>query len=391
MIFHLTSKKPVLIIGNGARAADTGELIYKFIDKTHIPVLTSMNTVDMVQDKYRIGFIGTYGNRIANMILNESDLVISVGARLGLRQIGHMKELFAPNAKLIRCDVDQYELGRQIKEDEEKYNFDAKYFMELLLQEDIPDYLDWWNSCHAAKELLDGYDDTEGNKLIGKIAELLPNDPIITVDIGQTVCWAAQSLRLKGTRGRIIIGGSYGAMGVGLPYAVGVSISNNRGITYCITGDGGLQMNIQELETVKREKLPIKILVVNNRELGKISEIQHGSYNERFCTTTAESGYTVPDFEKVATAYGIQSATVPSYQGLDEYKDWLYDNEPCLLNIMLTPLTPLIPKIKWETGAIEPELPPKIFEQIKEILNKGEEKNMTSTVGIIRGGGITSI
>lgn len=370
MIFHLTSKKPVLIIGNGARSAGTGDLIYKFIEKTHIPVLTSMNTVDMVQDKYRIGFIGTYGNRVSNMILNECDLVISVGARLGLRQIGHMKELFAPKAKLIRCDVDQYELGRQIKDDEEQYNFDAKYFMELLLKENIPDYIDWWDRCHTVRKLLDGYDDTAGNKLVDKIAQLLPENPIVTVDIGQTVCWVAQSLWLKGTKGRVIIGGSYGAMGIGLPYAIGASISNNKGITYCITGDGGLQMNIQELETVRREKLPIKILVVNNRELGKISEIQHGSYCNRFCITNAESGYSVPDFEKVAMAYDIKAATLGSYEELDERKEWLYDNEPCLLNIMLTPLTLLIPKIKWETGTIEPELQTGIAEQIKEILRE---------------------
>lgn len=368
MIFPLTSKKPVLIIGNGARVADAGDLIYKFIEKTHIPVLTSMNTVDMVKDKYRIGFIGTYGNRIANMIVNESDLIISVGARLGLRQIGHIKEMFAPHAKLIRCDVDQYELGRQVKEDEEKYNFDAKYFIEILLNEEIPDYLDWWNKCHTAKELLKGYDDTEGNKLVDKIAQLLPESPIVTVDIGQTACWTAQSLWLKGTHGRIIIGGSYGAMGVGLPYAIGASISNNKGITYCISGDGGLQMNIQELETVKREDLPIKILVVNNKELGKISEIQHGSYNDRFCITTAESGYTVPDFEKIAMAYGIRAAELSSYKELERYKDWLYDSEPCLLNIMLTPLTPLIPKIKWETGIIEPKLEKSLAKRVRAII-----------------------
>lgn len=112
----MTSKKPILIVGNGARSAEISELIYEFIQKTHIPVLATMNTVDMVQDEYRIGFIGTYGNRIANMLLNEADLVISVGARLGLRQIGHIKELFAPKAKLVRCDIDQYELARQIKE-----------------------------------------------------------------------------------------------------------------------------------------------------------------------------------------------------------------------------------------------------------------------------------
>ena len=358
----------MLIVGNGARSAEISELIYKFINKTHIPVLTSMNTVDMVQDKYRIGFIGTYGNRISNMILNECDLVISVGARLGLRQIGHKKELFAPKAKLVRCDVDQYELAREIKPDEEDYNLDAKAFMEQLIAEDIPDYSEWWNKCHEAKKVLEGYDDTDGNKLIDKIAQVLPENPIVTVDIGQTVCWTAQSLCLKGTKGRIIIGGSYGAMGVGLPYAIGASISTGKGIVYCITGDGGLQMNIQELETVKREKLPIKILVVNNKELGKISEIQHGSYNDRFCITTEDSGYTVPDFESVARAYGIKAATLASYEELENYKEWLADNEPCLLNIMLPSLTLLIPKIKWETCTIKPDLDGEALKKVNELI-----------------------
>ena len=368
MIFHTTSKKPVLVVGNGARSAETSELIYQFIEKTKIPVLTTMNTVDMVQDRYRIGFIGTYGNRVANMILQECDLIISIGARLGLRQIGHIKERFAPNAKLIRCDVDQYELGRQIKEDEEKYNFDAKYFLELLLKEDIPNYQKWWDQCHAAKKILDGYDDTDGNRLMKQISQLLPENPTITIDIGQTVCWAAQSLQLKGTKGRIIIGGSYGAMGVGLPYAIGASICRGNAVTYCITGDGGLQMNIQELETVKREKLPIKILVVNNQELGKISEIQHGSYDDRFFITNPNSGYTVPDFEKIAVAYGIKAAALRSYEELPLYKDWLYDDEPCLLNVMLEPLTLLIPKIMWETSAIHPELDDQTYEKIKTLL-----------------------
>lgn len=368
MIFHMTSKKPVLIVGNGARSAEISDLIYKFIEKTHIPVLTTMNTVDMVQDKYKIGFIGTYGNRVANMILNEADLIISIGARLGLRQIGHLKDLFAPKAKLIRCDIDQYELARQIKNDEEKYNIDAKIFMELLINENIPCYNEWWNNCIEAKNILDAYDDTEGNKLIKKISELLPNNPIVTVDIGQTVCWTAQSLHLRGRDGRVIIGGSYGAMGVGLPYAIGASISTDNGIVYCITGDGGLQMNIQELETVKRENLPIKILVVNNMELGKISEIQHGSYSDRYCITTAESGYSVPNFVKVANAYGIKAKQLNSYEELDNYTEWFSDNEPCLLNIMITPGTLLIPKIKWETNAITPALETSILNKIKSLL-----------------------
>ena len=370
MIFHMTSKKPILLVGSGARSSGASELIYEFIKKTHIPTFTTMNAVDLVQDKYRFGFIGTYGNRINNMILNECDLVISVGARLGLRQIGHKKELFAPKAKLIRVDIDQFELARQIKDDEEKYFMDAKAFMEQLVLEDVPNYSEWWDKCSKAKELLEGYDDTEGNKLINKIASVLPSNPIVAVDVGQNECWTAQSLALKGTEGRIFIGGGYGAMGCGLPYAIGASICRNNALTFCITGDGGLQMNIQELETVRREKLPIKIFVVNNMELGKISEIQYGSYNERYAQTTPESGYTVPDFEKIARAYGIKAATLSSYNELDQYKEWLVDDEPCLLNIMLTSRTLLIPKIKWETCTIKPDLDEALLKQVSALIGE---------------------
>ncbi len=102
--------------------------------------------------------------------------------------------------------------------------------------------------------------------------------------------------------------------------------------------------------------------------MGKISEIQHGSYGDRFCITTEESGYTVPDFEHVANAYGIKAATLDSYEELDRFKDWLEDNEPCLLNIMLPSLTLLIPKIKWETCTIKPDLDEATLEMVNELI-----------------------
>lgn len=367
MIFHSTYSKPILLAGNGVRTAEAAGLVYEFAYKTHIPVLTTLNGIDLAQDDIHIGFIGIHGNRIANMIVKESDLVISVGARLGIRQVGKYAKNFAPKADLIRADIDPYELSRDIKENEKKYEMDAKAFLARLLAEDIPDYREWMGKCLRAKKLLEEYDKTEGNLAVEKISSILPANPVVLVDVGQNQCWCAQSLHLRGTHGRILISGGYGTMGCSLPYAVGASIALKEKV-FCITGDGGFQMNIQELETVRRENLPVKIFVLNNRVLGKISETQYKDNQGRYAQTTKDSGYSVPDFEKISRAYGIRAATLKTYHELDNYACWLQDGSPCLLDIPLPEESFLVPKIKWKASDIEPELPAGIADEIKDIL-----------------------
>ena len=369
MIFRSTSKKPIVIVGHGCREAGATEVLHKFYEKTKIPVLTTMNAVDLVQDKDKLGFIGVYGHRVANMIVSQCDLVISIGARLGLRQIGNKKEYFAPNAFLIRADIDQYELSRNIKEDEEKHLIDAKEFIKQLLNEDISEYTEWKRACFEARDLLDEYDKDLGNLCIEKISSMLPKNPIVAIDIGQAQCWSAQSLTLKGQEGRILIGGSYGSMGCGLPYAIGATLAEKKKTVFCITGDGGLQMNIQELQTVASERLPIKIFVVNNKALGKIVEIQVGSYDHRMMITDGTSGYTVPDFEKVAIAYGIKAKTLDGYEGLDECADWLADDDPCLINILLPEATVLQPKMNWNDREMKPLLTDEVMDKARGILS----------------------
>ena len=375
MIFHSMCNKPVLIIGNGIHSAEAEELLHEFMDKTDIPVLTSMNAVDLVQDGKRLGFIGTHGNRIANMIINECDLVLSIGARLGLRQIGRYPYMFAPRAKIIRCDIDENELARSIREgDEENYLSDARDFLARLLTEDIPKYTDWRNKCYEAKKLLDNFDNEDGNLVIRKIGSLLPKNPVVAVDVGEHQCWTAQSLELRGNKGRILIGGGYGSMGCGLPFAIGASIAKKaqgeKNIVYCIAGDGGLQMNIQEFETVHREKLPVKIFVINNKVLGKIWETQHKQHNDRFAVTAESGGYTVPNFEKVANAYGIKAVTLNTFEDLDKYRDWLIDNQPCLINIIIPTANLIAPKINWDTQIMDPDVTIEIKIKVHEILSK---------------------
>lgn len=370
MIFQQKYKKPVLLVGNGVRMADAVDMVHMFVERTNIPLLTTMNAVDLAPEDFHIGFIGTHGNRIANMILNECDLIISVGARLSVRQVGRYTANFAPHADLVRVDIDESELGRNIKTNEQKFHVDARDFMQVLLEEDVPDYSEWKKQCMEAKALLTDYDKQEGNRAIEKIGSLLRENAIVSVDVGMNQCWCAQSLVLKGREGRMLISGGYGTMGCALPFAIGASISKGNGIVYCISGDGGMQMNIQELETIKREKLPIKIFVLNNRVLGKISETQHFNHGDRFASTALSGGYTVPDFKKIAEAYGIKATTLLSYKELDQFANWIADEESCLFDISLPEASFLTPKIKWETGKIFPEISQNIVDKVKLILQK---------------------
>lgn len=368
MIFKPQYKKPVIIAGNGARQAGAVDMIHEFVKKTNIPLLTTMNGVDIAQDDLHIGFIGTHGNRIANMILHECDLIVTVGARLSLRQVGRYTANFAPQAHLVRADIDESELSRNIKPDEDKFHTDARDFLRKLLDEPLGDFSAWRNQCLEAKAILDEYDKQPGNRAVEAIGALLPPNANVSVDVGMNQCWTAQSLVLKGDKGRIHISGGYGIMGCGLPFAIGSAIANKGEIVFCISGDGGFQMNIQELETVKRENLPIKIFVLNNKVLGKISETQHFNHDNRFAATTVSGGYTVPEFTKIAEAYGIKAVRLDSYEQLSSYKEWINDNEPCLFDIPLPEMSFLTPKIKFETGKISPEIAVSAVEQVKKIL-----------------------
>lgn len=370
MIFKPQYKKPVMIAGNGARTADAVDMIHEFARKTNIPLLTTMNGVDIAPYDFHIGFIGTHGNRIANMILRECDLIVAVGARLSLRQVGRYTANFAPQAHLVRADIDESELSRNIKFDEDKFHTDARDFMRKLLDEPVGDFSAWKKQCLEAKAVLDEYDKQPGNRTIEAIGALLPPNANVSVDVGMNQCWTAQSLVLKGDKGRIHISGGYGTMGCGLPFAIGSAIANKGETVYCITGDGGFQMNIQELETVKRENLPIKIFILNNKVLGKISETQHFSHGDRFACTAVTGGYTVPNFVKIADAYGIKGVNLPSYEELVNYKELINNNEPCLFDITLPEESLLTPKIKWETGKINPSISENIVDEIHKILSK---------------------
>ena len=329
-----------------------------------------MSAVDLVQDEAWLGFIGAYGSRISHLLLETCDVVVAVGIRLGLRQTGFSPERFAAQAHLIRADVDSSELARTLHADEEHYLMDARQFIDLLLAEDLPDCGAWLERCRQAAALMERLDITDGNRAAALLGRLLPDNALVCADVGQHQCWCAQSLRLRGGQGRMLLSCGYGTMGCALPFAIGASLAAGRTRVYCVTGDGGLQMNIQELQCVHREGLPIKIVVLNNHALGKIAEIQAKIRPPRFAQTTKDSGYTTPDFAAIARAYGLRARTLSHYKELAECREWLTDELPCLLDVPLPEDTLLLPKADFITGQVRPEAPAELLAHCRALLTE---------------------
>ena len=352
------------------RAAGALPALESLRRRTRIPVLTSMSAVDLVQDEAWLGFIGAYGSRISHLLLESCDVVVAVGIRLGLRQTGRSPERFAAQAHLIRADVDGSELTRTLHADEGHYLMDARQFIELLLAEDLPDCRAWLDRCRQAAALLEQLDITDGNRAAALLGRMLPDNALVCVDVGQHQCWCAQSLRLRGGQGRMLHSCGYGTMGCALPFAIGASLAAGRRPVCCICGDGGLQMNIQELQCVHREGLPIKIVVLNNHALGKIAEIQAKSRPSRFAQTTAESGYTAPDFTHIARAYGIRSMRLDCYDELEGCREWLHDEQPCLIDVPLPEDTLLLPKADFVTGRVQPDAPQELLARCRALLTE---------------------
>ncbi|MBE6846434.1 MAG: thiamine pyrophosphate-binding protein [Ruminococcus sp.] len=336
-------KRPVILIGNGVKSSDSTDVLNKFLSMTDIPVITTMPAVDVSPEK-SYGFIGAYGKRTANFIVAKSDLVICFGARLDVRQVGAKRENFAPNAKIIRVDIDSGELSYKVHSDEIQICADIKKVLNYLFDNaGSNDFSKWKLICDEIAELLSGIDDRMPNKFIARIGDFIPENSIITTDVGQNQVWIAQSLKTKKGQ-RIYFSGGHGAMGYSLPAAIGCTLASHNTV-FSFNGDGGIQMNIQELQTVAREKLPVKIIVINNSSLGMIRHFQEMYFNSNYYQTVPVGGYTVPDFMEISKAYGI-----PCYvaESLDQINEEIFSIEgPQFIEIRINEPTYVFPKLEF--------------------------------------------
>lgn len=350
------AKRPLLLLGGGIRCANAQKECLQFIELTKIPVVTSLSGLDIMPFHHpmRVGFIGAYGNRWANITLAKADLLIVIGSRLDIRQTGADIDGFAKDKIILHIDCDEGEINNRVKNCI-PIIADAKSFFEQantqLIVKRHPSH-DWLYEIEALKKQwpdINELKDLQGinpNGFMHALSQSSKQAVAYLVDVGNHQMWAAQSLEIHANQVFLTSGGM-GAMGFALPAAIGASLAYKKKPVIAIVGDGAFQMNIQELQTVARNHLPIKIIVINNNCLGMIRQFQDSYFEGRYQSTCW--GYSAPDFDAIANAYGITAKTISHNEEIKHGVNWLWEKNdaPCLLQVMVNPHTNVYPKIAF--------------------------------------------
>ena len=300
-------------------------------------------------------------------MLEKSDLVISVGSRLDNRQTGTDVSWFATKAELIRLDIDEEELKLTIKKGETQYRCDLAEILPVLLEKEFSrEYQEWLTVCRKIEEKLDSYDQNEPVEFLKELFSYLPEESVITTDVGQNQIWVPQAMDIR-KKVRILFSAGLGSMGYSLPAAIGAQIASGKPV-FCFNGDGGVQMNIQEMQFIAREKIPVKIIVLNNHSLGMIRQFQELYFDSNHFMTTEGCGYSAPDFSAIAQAYGIPARNV----SLNEAKtcaEFLMCHDHCLINVDMGNRTYLKPKSLYNKPLAYqiPSLPEELQDELMEM------------------------
>lgn len=354
------SQRPVLLLGFGIRLAKAENELKKLLRILKIPVVTTWSGLDLIpyDNLMRVGQSGVYGDRAANYAIQNSDLLISIGARLDTRQTSN-PSTYAREAVKVAIDIDRAELT---KKSGLKINIaieiNAKEFLIKFLSrsEEIktPDISNWQKTIITWKKKYSILKNEHfiKNKYVDPyifaktLSNLLPNNAIIIPDEGGNLCWTVQGIRLKNGQ-RLFSAFGNSPMGYALSASIGACFATNKKRpVVCITGDGGLQINIQELQTIIHHKLPIKIFILNNKCYGIIKQFQDTWLNSRY--EASQKGYSSPDFIEVAKAYGFKTVTIKNHRELSkQIKKVLSTSEPVFCDVLLDPDQKIIPKIDF--------------------------------------------
>ena len=368
------ARRPVIISGGGVRLAGAVAEMREFLLKTNFPVVTSWSGFDTIPFKHplHVGQFGVYGNRGANFAVQNADFILSVGSRLDTRQTGGRPETFAREATRAMVDIDRAEIKKRrgFTPDIEVVSDAKKFLIEMnavLADFRKPNIESWllrtraWKKAYPA--CLPKYYKQKGSVnsyvFAKTLSDLTPRNAVIIPDDGGNLTWTMQSFEIKhGQRLFSAFGNS--PMGYSFPAAIGAAYAVGRGRpVIAIIGDGSFQMNIQELQTVYFNKVPIKVFILNNHSYGIIKQFQDSLFGKRYEATSPEKGYAPPDFVAIAKAYKIKTVTIKNHKELArKIKEALRFKGPVICDVLLNKDQKLMPKLEFG-NAIEdlwPEL-----------------------------------
>ncbi|MGB0893464.1 MAG: acetolactate synthase 2 catalytic subunit [Parashewanella sp.] len=303
------AKKPILYVGGGVGMANSVSELRDFMTVTNIPsvsTLKGLGTIDELHSGY-LGMLGMHGTKAANLAVQQCDLLIAVGARFDDRVTGKL-DGFAPHAQVIHIDIDQSEIGKRRIADVALIGNLQNILPAISIKLDINN---WKKACQNLKAEYAWRYDHSGDSIyapavLKHISDAITSDTVVITDVGQHQMWAAQHMSFTHPRNFISSGG-LGAMGFGLPAAIGAQVSRPQDPVMVISGDGSLMMNIQELATIKRYQLPIKIVLFDNSKLGLVRQWQDLFFDGRQSETDLSDN---PDFIMLAKSFGIMARVV---------------------------------------------------------------------------------
>ena len=336
------SKRPVLLLGGGCRGLKGDTLLHEFIQKIKIPVVSSYRGKDVFDnnDMFYLGTIGVYGDRCVNWAVKYSDCLVVLGARLDGRQAADGHDAVAESGKVIVVDLDETEL-RNMSDRFLKIKMDVRTFIRQLYSylfnfkasNQWLDVVKEWKQRYPDDKEYEIEEGINPNKFLGMLSTLAPEKAFFSLDVGQNQLWGNVSLKV-GPDQTMLQSCGLGSMGFALPAAMGGYYAKRR-LPICITGDGGFQMNLQELQTISCYRIPIKIFVLDNQSLGLIRIYQDKALGGRH--NGSVEGFGTPDYYSLSKAYGLHYEKIDNNNCNEILKKILALDEACLVEVCISP------------------------------------------------------
>lgn len=330
------AKQPVLLLGQGIKHADAESLARTLVDKLGIPTVTTVMAKGVIDPncEHYLGMLGMHGFYHSNMTVHNADLIVNIGSRFDDRIVGRY-DTFAQNAEVIHVDIDPAELGKAVKTDLPIHS-DAKLFIEAMLERSDLEQLPiegWWKQIQDWKQEKQYEATTDSFSMrncLAAIQELIAQDPdkyIVAVDVGQHQMWASLSCDVSSSTNWLCSGGS-GTMGFALPAAIGAAFAQPDKTVICISGDGGVQMNLQELGVMQDHNLDVKLCILNNNYLGMVRQWQELVYDKNY----SEVLITSPEYKKIADAYEIDGYLALQNEDIANIHNEAFSSrKPCMI------------------------------------------------------------